>query len=256
MFLGRKRKQTAEGPPSLSGAAPRVPENTRVYAVGDIHGRDDLLASLHQQIASDAKGFSGRKVLVYLGDYVDRGPDSAGVIDRLVNSPLPGFETVHLAGNHEDFLMDFLRDPLAGRVWMLNGGDATCESYGVDVSQPGGAGRFEAIWTELRVRMPEAHGRFLDNLRYRHEEGDYLFVHAGIDPRRPLDAQDNYDLMWIRDPFLYSEEDFGRIVVHGHTPVDRPDERTNRIDIDTGAVYGGLLTALVLQDDTRDYIQV
>jgi serine/threonine protein phosphatase 1 len=256
MFKGRSRRQAPEGPPQIAGRAPRTPPDTRIYAVGDIHGRDDLLASLHARIEQHARDFGGRRVLVYVGDYVDRGPDSAGVIDRLVNNPLSGFETVHLAGNHEAFLLDFLENPQEGSIWMMNGGEATCESYGIDFWSLEGEDRFAALNAALKTKIPDSHRRFLDSLRLRHEEGDYLFVHAGIDPERPPDDQDDYDLMWIREPFLYSRRDFGRVVVHGHTPVDRPEERANRIDIDTGAVYGGRLTALVLQDETRDYIQV
>ena len=255
MFKGRSRDKGRKGQPQVDGRPPATPVDTRIYAVGDIHGRDDLLANLHGQIDKHARGFDGRRVLVYVGDYVDRGPDSAGVIDRLVNSPLEGFETVHLAGNHEAFLKDFLENPQDGAIWMMNGGEATCESYGIDFWSLGGQDRFAALNAALKAKIPESHRRFLNNLRLRHEEGDYLFVHAGIDPERPLDEQDDYDLMWIREPFLYSQRDFGRVVVHGHTPVDAPEERPNRIDIDTGAVYGGRLTALVLQGSERDYLQ-
>jgi serine/threonine protein phosphatase 1 len=236
----------------------RTPADTQVYAIGDSHGCVDRLEALHATILADsAERPDGRRVAVYLGDYVDRGPDSRGVIDLLVEAPLPGFERIHLMGNHESFLCDFL----AGRgdlmLWMMNGGDATLRSYGVDPAVP----RAEADATgwlraELLARMPETHRQFLDGLCLSHVEGDYLFVHAGVCPGVPLDAQAPDDLLWIRGPFLDSDAEFGKVVVHGHTPERVPQVRANRIGIDTGACYGGPLTALVLEGAERRFLQV
>ena len=243
--------------PGSAAGAPRVPEETRVYAVGDIHGCTDLLRALHDAILEDAAGAApARRVAVYLGDYVDRGPDPRGVVDLLIEEPLPGFDLVHLIGNHEDFLLRFLRDRTVAPVWMMNGGGATCRSYGVDPDAPPGYGDgVERLQRELRERMPETHLRFFAALRPSHLEGDYLFVHAGVRPGVPLDAQDEADLLWIREPFLSSAENFGRVIVHGHTPGHAPVVRANRIGVDTGACYGGPLTALVLEGGERRFLQ-
>lgn len=235
-----------------------VPEDSRVYAVGDIHGRLDLLEDLHDAILADAETCAvPRKVIVYLGDYIDRGPTPEGVIDCLINSALPGFERVHLIGNHEAFMLQFLTDEGAMKSWLMNGGDSTLRSYGIE---PYAAHITEErpkwIRGELESRLPKAHKRFLSELKVSHEEGDYLFVHAGVRPGIEIDDQDPYDMIWIREPFLSAKEDFGKIVVHGHTPTGKPTCRSNRIGIDTGAVFGGVLTALVLEGEDWRFIQV
>ena len=238
-------------------AAAWVPGGTRVYAIGDIHGRVDLLEALHRDIRADADAHpADRQVLVYVGDYVDRGPDSRGVLEMLIEDPLPGFERIYLMGNHEAYLLQFLEDTSVVRAWLMNGGDATLRSFGLD---PFGSteGRQRPQWLQERLReslRPEEEA-FLRNLRPYHIEGDYIFVHAGVRPGVPLDAQDPYDMMWIREPFINSGEDFGKVVVHGHTPFQQPDRRANRIGIDTGAVYGGALTALVLDGCEQRFLQ-
>ncbi len=226
------------------GAA-RVGEDTLAYAVGDIHGRDDLLARLLARIEADAAGRGARRrVVVFLGDYVDRGPDSREVMERLCQGPPAGFEWVLLRGNHEDFLLRFLDDPSVGLVWMLNGGTATAYSY---------LGRMPGEWDDmarlrdaLRARIPSRHLEVLRRLALYHVEGDYLFVHAGVRPGVPLERQDPRDLMWIRDPFLTSAADHGKIVVHGHSVAAEPVVRPNRIGVDTGAFASGVLTAAAL----------
>ncbi len=235
-----------------------VPEGSVVYAIGDIHGEAARLDRLHAAILADARSRDPRrKIAVYLGDYVDRGPDSAGVIDRLLGDPLPGFERVFLMGNHEEFLLHFLEVPRTWGGWAINGGEATLASYDVDARDFGTWSLdTDALRTEFAARLPEPHRRFLEGLALWHCEGDYLFVHAGVRPGRPLADQRRSDLLWIRDEFLNSDRDHGHIVVHGHTPSDIPDVHHNRIGIDTGAVYGGKLTALVLEDATRSFIQV
>ncbi len=240
-----------------AAAAPRAPAGTRVYAIGDVHGCTDLLRELHDAIFEDAEGSApARRVAVYLGDYVDRGPDPRGVLDLLIGAPLPGFETVHLIGNHEEFLIDFLRDSSTGPLWMINGGDATCRSYGVDLDAPAGGDRFEQLRLALRQSICETHLAFLAALRPSHTEGDYFFAHAGVRPGVALAEQTEADLLWIREPFLNSSDDFGKVVVHGHTVTQEPAQRANRIGVDTGACFGGSLTALVLEGEDRRFLQV
>ncbi|RMD64079.1 MAG: serine/threonine protein phosphatase [Alphaproteobacteria bacterium] len=237
---------------------PRVPPGTRVYAIGDVHGCCGLLQALHRQILADGEengvvsGPDRRRVVVYLGDYIDRGPDSRGLIDLLIETPLSGFETVRLMGNHEEFMLRFLESGDDPENWILNGGDATLRSYGLDTATIYGPAA--ALRAALAARLPAAHRRFLEALRLMHEEGDYLFVHAGVRPGVPIKAQNPRDLLWIREPFLSAKEDFGKVVVHGHTPVERPQVRANRIGIDTGACYGGALTALVLEGTQRRFL--
>ena len=230
------------------------PPDTRIYAVGDVHGRADLLAELHKLIAKDAgKAAESRRVIVYLGDYVDRGPDSAGVIDRLIDSPLEGFEQVFLMGNHEQFFLDFLADPAIGPQWVSNGGDATLSSYGVDVAA-GEAADMAAVSALLQKKMPAEHRAFLEELAVSHCEGDYFFVHAGIRPGVPLSQQSEDDLLWIREPFLDSADAREFVVVHGHSPVEAPEVHDNRIAVDTGAVWSGRLTAAVLHEQDQSFI--
>lgn len=249
------------GSRSASGSTAAVPPGTRVYAVGDSHGCAQLLGELHVAIledsaAADARAPAERRVAVYLGDYIDRGPDSRGLLEMLIAEPLPGFETVHLMGNHDLFMRQFLDGEDVTAMWMMNGGVATLRSYGVDPGVRhrigGGVDRLRA---ELEARLPAAHRGFLSGLRLSHVEGGYFFVHAGVRPGVPLEAQDAHDLVWIRELFLSSEADHGKVVVHGHTPADAPEVRANRIGIDTGACYGGRLTALVLEGDGRRFLQ-
>ncbi len=231
----------------------RVPRGTRVYAVGDIHGQLDLLKGMRDQISDDAKtARRERNVIVYLGDYIDRGPDSRGIVELLLNQPLQGFEEVHLKGNHEDLMLEFLDDPGVGEHWYLNGGDATLASYGVARAViVEGPDRFVATRDRLRGTLPVEHLAFLRSLAMYHVEGDYLFVHAGIRPGRPLAQQEAHDLLWIRREFLSSDADHGCCVVHGHSITSEPEIRRNRIGIDTGAYYTGRLTGLVLDGAER-----
>jgi serine/threonine protein phosphatase 1 len=237
----------------VPAAPPRVPDNLRVYAVGDIHGCKERLEKLHQAIERDAVGAGGRKVIVYLGDYVDRGEDPAGVIDVLLRDEPAGFERVFLKGNHEDFLLRSLQDRSALLPWLSNGGDATCRAYGIEPTNPPDGVKDLLGWLQQRLgeALPPRHRRFLEDLKLTHGEGDYFFCHAGVRPGVPLEEQDRTDLTWIRDPFLSSTDDLGAVVIHGHTPVEKPDVRRNRINIDTGAVLGGPLTCLVLEG--KDY---
>lgn len=237
--------------------APAIPPGSRVYAVGDIHGRADLLADLHQLIHEDAyRRQAPRNVVVYLGDYIDRGEGSNAVIDRLLDEPLPSFERVCLRGNHEDCLLSFLDKLAIGPGWLSLGGMATLQSYGIaPPSRASDKAELQRIQHELARRLPDRHRRFLSTLVASHEEGDYFFVHAGVRPGVPLDRQSDEDLLWIRDAFLRSDAEFGKIVVHGHTIVDRPDVQRNRIGIDTGAYVTGKLTALVIEGTDWGFLQ-
>ena len=233
----------------------RPPADTRVYAIGDVHGRADLLADLHALIREDAtEAPESRRLIVYLGDYVDRGPDSAAVIDLLLSEPMRGFEQVFLMGNHEDFLLHFLDDPSVGPQWMANGGEATLASYGVVLDAPAEEADMAAASDALRKVLPKAHRDFLEALPVTHREGDYLFVHAGIRPEVPLEKQSVEDLLWIREPFLESRDVWEFVVVHGHTPVDGPEVHDNRIAVDTGAVWSGRLTAVVLHGPDQSFL--
>ncbi len=233
--------------------APAAPPDTAIYAIGDIHGETGKLDALHRMILVDAETRGARRRrAIYLGDYIDRGPDSAGILDRLGGDPLPGFEYAFLKGNHEELMIRFLNGLGSGTTWLANGGIETLASYGLDLT---GAVLGEDTRREFARRVPAAHRRFLDALVPYRIEGDYLFVHAGIRPGRKLEAQVELDMLWIRDVFLNSRADHGHVVVHGHTPTSEPDERPNRIGIDTGACYGGKLTAVVLEGTAREFLQ-
>lgn len=230
--------------------AAAVPPGMVVYAVGDIHGRLDLLARLLERIEADGRGTDAeRRVLVFLGDYVDRGPDSRGVIERLAAGPPPGFEARFLKGNHEALLLAALEQPAALPLWLSNGAEATLASYGLAMPQP-----LHGLGRRFSAALPEAHRRFLEGLELYARYGDYLFVHAGLRPGVPVECQSPDDLLWIREPFLYCDQDFGCTVVHGHTPADQPVVRPNRIGIDTLAWSSGRLTALRLSGATRAFL--
>ncbi len=236
----------------------QAPTGRRIYVVGDIHGRADLLRQLHAMILDDAAAPQDRqRVVVYLGDYVDRGLESRQVLDLLLDEPLAGFEQVLLLGNHEQAMLDFLDSPSIGPAWLYYGGAATLYSYGINAQgrPPEGVERFVHLSAELGRLLPPRHLRFLRRLVLHHIEGDYLFVHAGIRPGLPIERQQPEDILYIRDEFLNFTETHGQIVVHGHTITNNPDVRPNRIGIDTGAFATGRLTCLMLDGAERRFIQ-
>ena len=236
-----------------------APEETRIYAIGDIHGRADLLRELHGKILADAEGQRlYRKIVIYLGDFIDRGEHTQEVVDILIGEPLAdaGFESKCLLGNHERSMLDFLQDTAAGPNWVMYGGEATLLSYGVGYLRGNGMDdQWALIQSRLRDGIPPGHLAFFESLEPRHIEGGYLFVHAGIRPGVPLEKQDLKDMLWIRDDFLKSKSDHGFCVVHGHTVSTEPEFQTNRIGIDTGAYSSGKLTCLVLEGRARRIIQ-
>jgi serine/threonine protein phosphatase 1 len=238
---------------------PSVPAGERLYAVGDIHGRADLLSRLLDRIADDAARHPHcRPTLVFLGDYVDRGPQSRQVVERLQAGPpaggsLAAAEWICLRGNHEDYLLRFLDDLTAGRAWCANGGVETVQSYAGALPETH-SGDIAALQLALTRSLPRSHLRFLSRLPLWHRAGDYLFVHAGIRPGIALDQQSPADMLWIRDDFLLDPTCHPWVVVHGHSQCPAPEIRANRIGIDTGAYQSGLLTALVLDGDRRHFL--
>jgi serine/threonine protein phosphatase 1 len=234
--------------------APSVPKGVRIYAVGDIHGRADLLERMLNRIDADLESNPvGIPIQVFLGDYIDRGPASREVLDRLVaRDRLP--RSVFLKGNHEAFLTNFLGNPPILEDWQRYGGLETLMSYGVIPTINANAAKQAQLAAALDQALPESHRRFIDNLKPSFTCGDFFFVHAGVRPGVPLTKQREEDLLWIRQDFLLYEEDFSKIIVHGHTPVPQPDIRPNRINIDTGAFATGQLTCLVLEGDWMDFL--
>jgi serine/threonine protein phosphatase 1 len=245
--------KASQTPPPVS-IARRVPDGTLVYCVGDIHGRDDLLRNMSERVDADMNTRSfDRAVTVFLGDYIDRGPGSKPVVERLASGEWPT-SIIALAGNHEDFLKDFLDDVGILDFWRSQGGLATLHSYKVDVG-PAMAGRdFEKVQAEFTARLPKHHRDFLKALKTSAVIGDYFFCHAGVRPGVALERQSRDDLVNIREPFLSSEVEYGKLVVHGHTPSVVPEIRSNRIGIDTAAYATGRLTCLVLERDEQHFL--
>jgi serine/threonine protein phosphatase 1 len=238
---------------------PQTPDATVVYAIGDIHGRLDLLHSIQRQIADDAaQRPASRRQLVYLGDYVSRGPDSPGVVDRVREWLPAGFERITLKGNHEDLLLRFLDGEIdTGRHWLDYGGLEAMAAYGVAIAdrEARDDASVIALHRDLSGRIPASHLEFFRTLLISHSAGDYFFVHGGVRPGVPLEQQSDRDCLWIRKTFLNSEADHGAMVVHGHSISDEPELRHNRIGIDTGAYRSGVLTCLVLEGETRTFLQ-
>ncbi len=236
---------------ALNGAHANVelPKGHRVYAIGDIHGRLDLLLELIETINQDMSADPiTQNTIVFLGDYVDRGPDSAEVVDYLSKLSIPGVECVFLMGNHEKYMMDLTTLSVPFEVWLHNGGAATLKSYSIDVDLENDLLNPLAVQEALKQAIPRHHWDFFESLKPSWQKGRVFFAHAGIDPARPLDQQRGQDLIWIREAFLHSERDHGALIVHGHTPHHEPEVRRNRINVDTGAWQSDYLTALALED--------
>jgi serine/threonine protein phosphatase 1 len=232
----------------------QVPDNIRIYAIGDVHGRADLLENTLLRINSDIRNRPIRRpVQVLVGDYIDRGPDSKDVIDLLLIAKKYG-EVVALAGNHEFYLTAFLKNPLFLKEWRNLGGLHTLASYGVRMPPIKSREAENLVAQSLLNLIPDDHLDFFQRLPSSYCCGDFFFAHAGIRPGIPLEQQSNRDLLNIRQEFLSSTIDFGKVVVHGHTPVEKPDIKTNRINIDTGAYATGHLTCLVIEQDRLSFL--
>lgn len=233
----------------------RTPAGLRIYAIGDIHGCLDELLAVHERIRADLRDrpcVDWR--IIHLGDYVDRGPDIKGVVSELIRL-VQDRKTYALLGNHDQWFIEFLVDPATDgfNAWTTYGGAETIKAYGGSLNSEVTddlMGR-QALRETLLNSVPEAHLRFLSTLPHSLRFGSYLFVHAGVRPGVPLDRQSTHDLIWIREPFLSSTRDLGAVVVHGHTVVLNVVAKANRIGIDTGAVHGGTLSCLVLQEDEK-----
>jgi serine/threonine protein phosphatase 1 len=224
----------------------------RVYAIGDVHGCLDQLRALEALIVEDARNSDGEKYLVLLGDYVDRGPKSAQVIDHLLAAPPAGFKRICLRGNHEDMMLRAATEGIGIPGWLSFGGEETMVSYGVPAHHAGLRSRHRRVQQQLlRAYLPREHVAFLETLPVALEMPGYAFVHAGVRPGLTLAQQRDEDLMWIRDPFVTSTEDFGAVVVHGHTPVAHPVHQQNRIAVHTGCYQTGRLSACCLSPRDR-----
>jgi serine/threonine protein phosphatase 1 len=240
----------------LFGKSPEPPESTitggrLVYAIGDIHGRLDVLQPLVMELARDCARTAApeRPLLIFLGDYVDRGPSSAGVIEFILRLLQEGlFEVRALKGNHEEAFLTFLDDPAFGETWMKHGGAQTLASYGVRPPLRNETDGWAAARDALVQALPPAHADFLVGLELITTVGDYAFVHAGVRPGAPLHKQAEHDLLWIRNEFLESAGPFDKVIVHGHTPSEAPQITPWRLGIDTGAYATGILTAVRLDD--------
>jgi serine/threonine protein phosphatase 1 len=234
-------------------APAQVPEAERVYAIGDIHGRSDLFEALIEAVeADDAERGPAETTVILLGDLVDRGPDSVGVV-QLAWDWQKRRKVRILAGNHEEMFLRSFHDTEMLRHFLRHGGRETLWSYGIDRRELKLA-TLEETQKLMDAAVPGRDRVFMDNFEDMITIGDYLFVHAGINPDVPLEDQKRQDLRWIREPFLSHSKAYGPVVVHGHSISEAPDERTNRIGIDTGAYASGVLTALVLEGGNREFL--
>jgi serine/threonine protein phosphatase 1 len=228
---------------------PKLPNGIRIYAVSDIHGRADLLQDVFAAIDHHlARASPVRALHVFLGDYIDRGPASRQVVDLLIERS-HRHESIFLKGNHEAFLFEVLHDASRLEAWREYGGLQTLMSYGLVPSIKPDQNEQKELVQALLHGMPKPHRLFFSSLRLGLFCGDFFFVHAGVKPGVPLRQQREEDMLWIREEFLQSDEDFGKFVVHGHTPVPKPDIRPNRINIDTGAYATGVLTLLTIDGE-------
>jgi serine/threonine protein phosphatase 1 len=236
-----------------------IPDNQRIYAIGDIHGRADLLLKMRQAISKHAAvAHPADNYMIYLGDYIDRGLQVKEVMDILTACPLPEFKSVFLRGNHEEMLLAFLMDASVLDDWLPLGGQATLLSYGVTplLGHAPHPVQAEEIRRKFLDVFPGTHHDFLVNLKTLYQAGDYLFVHAGLRPGVPLDKQHPQDFVWIREPFLSNRKSLGLRVVHGHHITPSPEISAQRIGVDTGAYATGRLSCVVLEADQAEFIMV
>jgi serine/threonine protein phosphatase 1 len=248
----RQSRATRKAPSEWRG-----PSGARAYAIGDVHGRLDLLERMVATIDRDRhESGRARDYLILLGDLIDRGPDSRGVIEFLMHLPSDGMRPVFLMGNHEEMMLRVLGDePEAVPQWLTYGGYEFAQSYGVEVGRLPALAPADAA-NMIRAAVPSSHLSFIEGFADSFTFGDFLFVHAGLRPGKCLADQDTHDLRWIRDEFLNDESDHGCMVVHGHTISVEPEEMENRIGIDTGAYQTGILTAVRIEGAKRRMISV
>lgn len=249
LFDKLRRGSTSEA------SLPEYPAGKRIYAIGDIHGRADLLQQMHDLIEKDAANFTGDKQVIYLGDIVDRGEETRQAIEYLLEQPLPDFEAIHLMGNHEYAVSNFLDDPESIPGWLSWGGREMLYSYGIRSGLNPSPAELRKLGLELKMTMPPEHIEFLENGKLYHHEGDYYFVHAGIRPGVALNKQRFEDQLYIREPFISSPKNHGAVIVHGHTISEQVEMLPNRIGLDTGAYYSGVLSCLVLEGTDQRFLQ-
>ncbi|MBZ9737109.1 metallophosphoesterase [Mesorhizobium sp. CA18] len=234
----------------------RGPDGMRLYAIGDVHGRHDLLAAMHRRIESELEHAPGSDWrIIHLGDYVDRGPDSRSVIDFLIETRKRDPRNIMLAGNHDIGMLEFLAEAEPDGLFVNYGGVQTAQSYGVDLLRDGHwYGKAQAIargHMALVKAVPHSHVDFLQSLTFSATFGDFFFCHAGIRPGVPLDRQDQQDLIWIRDVFHDHPGLFSKVIVHGHTPVPEAEVKANRVNVDTLAWKSGTLSALAVNSGDK-----
>jgi serine/threonine protein phosphatase 1 len=238
----------------VRGRRPSLPAELRIYAIGDIHGRLDLLSELLARISSDiALRPTARPLYVFLGDYIDRGSASRETIDRLIEHGKT-HESIFLKGNHELIAIKCLSDRGLFDQWLRLGGLETLVSYGVPAETLANGKQIAELQSAFHGALPQAHFRFFRDLKNSFECGDFFFAHAGVKPNVELSRQKENDLLWIRGEFLTSTDDFGKIIVHGHTPTHEIEVASNRINIDTGAFATGRLSCLVLEGEDLSVI--
>ncbi len=233
---------------------------SQVFAVGDIHGCKELLNVIHNKIIEVSKNNEGEKLLIYLGDYIDRGPDIKGTIQTLIDFQPENFTKVFLLGNHEQMLLDFM----AGKrnslyIWLGNGGLETLESYGSDVNSYIDHSMElkdeELIRKQFTRLLPSAHKNFFNQLILNYEWDDYFFVHAGINPDLPLDKQEKETMLWTREKIFFNPKmTCSKIIVHGHTPVEKIEKYPFRINLDTGSFYSGKLSCLKIENGKLSFL--
>lgn len=232
-----------------------IPEGQRIYAIGDVHGRLDLLQLMAEKIKKDIKRLPKAETTeIYLGDYIDRGQNSSGVINWLTTETNICDHRICLRGNHELYPLTFMSDHNIYGQWKYLGGRETLISYNLNVPLFVEDDAVRYLQQKFIEAMPDEHVAFLTGLPNTHTVGDYFFVHAGVRPGIALDKQRQDDLLWIREDFLESRYDFGKVIVHGHTPVENPETLFNRVNIDTGAYATNILTCLVLEGSERRFI--
>ena len=236
----------------------KLPPGQRLYAIGDIHGRMDCLTDLLEKIALHRRSYKGHVTIVFLGDYIDRGPSSREVLsllsDKNLAEALLADEIIFLRGNHEDVLLHFLEDPTIGPEWATFGGLDTLASYKALSHLPSSSSEWAAVSKSLSNAIPLEHQEFLRATTFSFSKGGYFFAHAGLQPGIALEHQRPRDLMWIRDTFTHDRRNHGAVVVHGHCPANAPQSRHNRIGIDTGAYASGRLTSLALEENRIEFL--